>query len=324
MSSSPLVEIRNLHVRFPARTGDIEAVRGVDLIIRHGEVLGIIGESGSGKTVTMTALLRLLPDGVRVTADIMNFAGEPIMAVSSADFRAWRGRRFAMIFQNPVGAFNPAKSIGWHLAGIARRRREIRGGPKVHQHDRITWLSQVGISQPERVPRLYPHQLSGGMLQRVLVAMVMALEPDLIVADEPTTNLDHLVERQILQLFRNLRQRLGSAIAFITHDMAAAESLCDSIAVMYAGEVVETGPAEAVFRDPLHPYTRGLIATSRELDRPAERLREIPGELPSVAARPPGCLFAQRCAEVRDRCRAVRPAMIEAHDGRCVRCVLYA
>lgn len=323
MTAAPLIDIRNLQVRFRVGDGEVEAVRGVDLTIRRGEVVGIIGESGSGKTVTMTALLRLLPGNARVSADRLDFEGEPVLAPSAAEFRAWRGRRLAMIFQNPAGAFNPAKTIGWHLTRIGRRRVEIGRASRFTPDERIGWLSEVGIPHPERVLRLYPHQLSGGMQQRVLIAMVVALEPDLVVADEPTTNLDNLVERQILQLFRNLRGRLGSAIAFITHDMAVAEALCDRIAVMYAGEVVEAGPAAAMFSEPLHPYTRGLVETARELDHRTERLREIPGELPMAAARPQGCLFAPRCPHVRERCRAAVPPMIEARQDRFVRCVLY-
>jgi peptide/nickel transport system ATP-binding protein len=319
----PLVEIRDLRVSFRVSDGEVEAVRGIDLDIRGGEVLGVIGESGSGKTVSMTALLRLLPDNVRVTAEALTFAGEPVLAPSPTEFRAWRGRRLAMIFQNPAGAFNPAKTIGWHLARIAERRVEIGRAEKSDPGEAIRWLGEVGIPKPERVLALYPHQLSGGMLQRALIAMVIALEPDVIVADEPTTNLDYLVERQVLDLLRNLRARLRSAIVFITHDMAVAEELCDRIAVMYAGEVVETGAAEAVFADPLHPYTRGLVETAHELDRPTERLREIPGELPTAATRPQGCLFAPRCPHVHERCLPAAPPMIEPRAGRLVRCVLY-
>jgi oligopeptide/dipeptide ABC transporter ATP-binding protein len=323
IATAPLVEIRNLQVRFRAGAGEVEAVRGVDLTIRRGELLGVIGESGSGKTVSMTALLRLLPENARITADVMTFDGEPVLAPSAAEFRSWRGRRLAMIFQNPAGAFNPTKKISWHLARIADRRKEIGYTNRPDPSDALRWLSDVGIQKPERVLTLYPHQLSGGMLQRVLIAMVLALEPDVIVADEPTTNLDNLVERQILDLFRSLRDRVSSATLFITHDMAVAEALCDRIAVMYAGEVVETGPAVQMFADPLHPYTRGLIETAHQLDRPAERLREIPGELPTAATRPPGCLFAPRCPHVHDRCRSGPPPMIEASEGRFVRCVLY-
>ena len=321
--AQPLVEIRNLQVRFRAGDGEIEAVRGIDLTIRRGEVLGVIGESGSGKTVSMTALLRLLPDNARVSADVLAFDGEPILAPSAEAFRAWRGRRLAMIFQNPAGAFNPAKTIGWHLDRIVQRRVAIGRAEGGEPGTPVRWLAEVGIPQPERVLRLYPHQLSGGMQQRALIAMVVALEPDLIIADEPTTNLDNIVERQILDLFRDLRRRLRSAIVFITHDMTVAEALCDGIAVMYAGEVVETGPADAVFADPLHPYTRGLVETSQELDRPTDRLREIPGELPTAGKRPQGCLFAPRCAHVHERCLPAPPPLIEAREGRFVRCVLY-
>jgi oligopeptide/dipeptide ABC transporter ATP-binding protein len=319
----PVLDVRNLRTSFRLGASELQAVRRVDLEIRRGEVLGIIGESGSGKSVTGLSLLRLLPANAVVAADRLAFNGRELGALDDRAFRELRGVHLAMIFQDPVGAFNPAKTIGWHLTRIIARAatRSDRRGSDLDQ-DAHRWLRDVGIAAPERILPLYPHQLSGGMLQRTLIALSAALQPDLLVADEPTTNLDNIVERQIIGLFRRLKSRIGSAIIFITHDISLAAGLCDRIAVMYAGEIVETGPAATLFASPAHPYTAGLIETARQLDRRAARLQEIPGELPSGTARAQGCLFAPRCPFARDACRAAPPprvALSPRHDVRCLR-----
>jgi oligopeptide/dipeptide ABC transporter ATP-binding protein len=324
-SEPPLLEVRNLSTRFRMGAVDMLAVRRVDLAVARREVLGIIGESGSGKSVTGLSLLRLLPAHATVTADLLRFAGRELLPLDDEAFRQLRGTHLAMVFQDPVGAFNPAKSIGWHLDRIIARAatREDRQGIDLTQ-DAHRWLTDVGIAHPERILSLYPHQLSGGMLQRTLIALTAALQPDLLIADEPTTNLDNIVERQIIGLFRRLKDKLGSAIIFITHDIALAAGLCDRIAVMYAGEIVETGPAELLFKSPAHPYTAGLIETSRQLDQRVGRLKEIPGELPSGLHRPEGCLFAPRCGLATDACRAAPPANIALAKDHSVRCIRHA
>jgi oligopeptide/dipeptide ABC transporter ATP-binding protein len=316
--SAPVLEVRDLRTAFALQGGTIEVVRGVDLAVAPGETLGLIGESGSGKTVTGLSLLRLLPDNARVQSQAIRFQGQDLRALDDRAFQALRGRRLAMIFQNPVGAFNPAKRVDWHLREVIRRRL---GQGAEWQAPARQALRAVGIPSPERVLRLYPHQLSGGMAQRILIALVLALEPDLVVADEPTTNLDNIVERQILALFRRLQGRIRAAFIFITHDMTVAAALCDRIAVMYAGQIVEVGPTAAVFGAPRHPYTQGLIATATALQQKAERLREIAGELPNLAAPPPGCLFAPRCPRAMDRCRAAPPPAFGA-EPHLVRCYL--
>lgn len=312
----PVIEIRDLRICFDLQGGGIEVVRGVDLAIAPGEMLGLIGESGSGKTITGLAILRLLPGNARMSAALLRFHGLDLQELKEAEFQALRGRKLAMIFQNPVGAFNPAKRVDWHLREVLRRQR----GPAAE------WvaparqaLEAVGIPRPERVLRLYPHQLSGGMAQRILIAMVLALEPDLVIADEPTTNLDNIVERQILGLFRRLQKRLKAAFLFITHDMSVAAALCDRVAVMYAGEIVEIGPTRELFDAPRHPYTQGLIATATALKRKPARLQEIAGELPSLLSPPAGCLFSPRCAQAMDRCRVVAPPIFgsSSHRTRC-------
>ncbi|MEQ1612958.1 MAG: ABC transporter ATP-binding protein [Hyphomicrobiaceae bacterium] len=321
----PLLEVRNLSTRFRMGAVDMLAVRRVDLEVARREVLGIIGESGSGKSVTGLSLLRLLPAHAKVAAEYLRFAGRELLPLDDEAFRQLRGTHLAMIFQDPVGAFNPAKSIGWHLDRIIARAatREDRQGIDLTQ-DAHRWLTDVGIAHPERILPLYPHQLSGGMLQRTLIALSAALQPDLLIADEPTTNLDNIVERQIIGLFRRLKDKLGSAIIFITHDIALAAGLCDRIAVMYAGEIVETGPADVLFRSPAHPYTAGLIETSRQLDERAGRLKEIPGELPSGLQLSQGCLFAPRCGFATDACLAAPPANIAMAKNHSVRCIRHA
>jgi oligopeptide/dipeptide ABC transporter ATP-binding protein len=311
--SDALLEIRNLTARFRTAEAMVEAVRGVDLDIGEGEVLGLIGESGSGKTVTGLAILRLLPRHAEVTAERLAFRGRPLLPLRDEEFRVLRGCHLAMIFQNPVGSFNPAKTILWHLASVAKRR-----GISGNVADAERRLAVVGIPNAKQVLRLYPHQLSGGMLQRALIAMVLLLEPELIIADEPTTNLDNIVERQILELLRKLRARTRAAVLFITHDMTAAAGLCDRIAVMYAGEIVETGPASEVLSVPRHPYTQGLVATARQLDDRAGRLNEIPGEMPT--SRLPGCAFAPRCPKADATCRTTRPEVTELSAQHSVRC----
>jgi len=314
--SAPILEIRDLRTRFDLHGGSLEVVRGVDLEIQPGEMLGLIGESGSGKTITGLSILRLLPGNARMSAATLRYKGSDLRSLDDRQFQALRGRSLAMIFQNPVGAFSPAKRVDWHLREVIRRRQGAQAdwAPAAE-----TALKAVGIPRPERVLRLYPHQLSGGMAQRILIAMVLALEPDLVIADEPTTNLDNIVERQILGLFRRLQSRLQAGFLFITHDMTVAATLCDRIAVMYAGEIVEVGPTRDVFAAPRHPYTQGLIATATALKGRAKRLQEIAGELPNLAAPPPGCLFSPRCAHAMERCRAAAPPMFgaAAHRTRC-------
>ena len=321
----PLLDVRNLSVRFLIGRATVQAVRRVDLRLARREVLGIIGESGSGKSVTALSILRLLPRHAVVTADQLRFAGQDLTSLSDNKFRDLRGTHMAIIFQDPVGAFNPAKRIGWHLDRILSRAvtRSDRQSRNLAQ-DARHWLGDVGITHPERVLPLYPHQLSGGMLQRTLIAISAALQPDLLIADEPTTNLDNIVEGQIISLFRRLRENLGAAIIFITHDISLAAGLSDRIAVMYAGEVVETAPVSTMMEKPAHPYTVGLIATARQLGDRAARLKEIPGELPSAAARAMGCLFAPRCSFATEACRKEPPPVAELAPGHIVRCVLHA
>ncbi|MFN0042515.1 MAG: ABC transporter ATP-binding protein [Alphaproteobacteria bacterium] len=326
--SDVTLSVRGLESGFSMGGKTVMVVRDVDFDVRRGEMLGIIGESGSGKTVTGMSIMRLLPENAVTNAKAVDFHGVNLLDMPDEAFRELRGRRLAMVFQDPVGAFNPAKRIAWHLRQIfnrsAVRSPEHAARAKNWRPAAIQLLNDVGIPQGDNVLRQFPHQLSGGMLQRTLIALVLAFEPELIVADEPTTNLDNIVERQILRLFRDLQKRLNCAFIFITHDMSIAHMLCDRIAVMYAGRIVETGPTKDVFADPKHPYTQGLLASALALETKTDRLKEIPGELPSPSNLPPGCLFEPRCNQARSGCKDAQPAMIDLGKGRHVRCVLYA
>lgn len=321
---SNLLEVRGLQTTFQLRGGAIKVVEGVDFDVRSGEVLGLIGESGSGKTVTCMSILRLLPEHASVKADHLVFEGREIATLDESEFRGLRGRRMAMIFQDPVGSFNPVKTIGWHFRHVSRRVSDSR--PELFR-DRGAWkreaaalLRRVGIPHGKDILGSYPHQLSGGMLQRALVALVLQMRPALIVADEPTTNLDNIVEHQIVELFRGLKDEFQSSFIFITHDMSIAAKLCDRIAVMYAGQIVEVGRAEDVLNDPKHPYSQGLVRTATELAARVERLQEIPGELPNWRSMTGGCRFKPRCPHGRAGCESPQP-MRRLTQGREVRCL---
>jgi peptide/nickel transport system ATP-binding protein len=321
MSGDVVLKVAGLDLFLATNETRLHVVRGLDIDLHKGEVLGLIGESGSGKTMTGLSLMRLEPELSAITARAMRLNGTDLLRASRRDLRALRGRTIAMIFQDPVGAFNPAKRIGWHARQVLRQR-DSRVGRRWRQRA-LDLLAAVDIADGTRVLASYPHQLSGGMLQRALIALVLAAEPEVIIADEPTTNLDNIVERQILRLFRAMQRNSGAAFLFITHDMAVAAALSDRIAVMYAGEIVEVGPTRAIFDTAKHPYTIGLIRTARALRDGADRLPEIAGELPSPAQRHAGCAFAPRCLEKRAECDSRPIEMTQLDSQRLVRCLLH-
>lgn len=326
MTATNLLEVRNLTTGFRLRDNEIRVVEGVDFDVKRGEVLGIIGESGSGKTVSCMSILRLLPEHTAIDADRIRFDGEEIADWPESEFAALRGRRMAMIFQDPVGSFNPVKTIGWHFRHASRRvadsRPELFADRDAWRREAVAVLGRVGIPHGAQILKSYPHQLSGGMLQRALIALILQLRPSLVVADEPTTNLDNIVEHQIIELFQRLKEETGASFLFITHDMSVAAKLCDRIAVMYAGQIVEIGPAKDLLADPKHPYSQGLVRTATELVERVDRLREIPGELPNWRSMPAGCRFEPRCPHAREGCASAQP-MRSPEPGREVRCLLY-
>jgi len=314
---SMLLEVRNLSVAFGAVTRPVQAVSGVDLAIAAGEIVGIAGESGSGKTTLCAALIRALPRAARVSGDIW-FDGRSMHALSPRDLRRVRGREIAMILQNPMTSLDPLFTIGNQLEEVLATRCDV---PAARLRERaVELLRSVHMTAPEERLRQYPHELSGGMRQRVLIAMASATAPRLLLADEPTTALDATIQEEILVLFREIRDRRGTAIAIVTHDLGVIGRICDRIVIMYAGRIVEEGPVAAVFAAPRHPYTRALLASVPVLDGDRVHLQSIAGQVPSLADLGDFCPFADRCPIVVDRCRAQAPPSTSFGDRQRVFC----
>jgi dipeptide transport system ATP-binding protein len=309
----PLLEIRNLSVSFATRTGAFRAVDGVDLSVEANEVLAIVGESGSGKSVAMLAVMGLLPFTATVSADRMAFEGRDLLTLSAAERRAVAGKEIAMIFQEPMTSLNPCFTVGFQIGealkahlGLDRARRKKRV---------VELLEEVGIPDPARRATAFPHQLSGGMSQRVMIAMALACRPKLLIADEPTTALDVTIQAQILDLLLSLRRQNGMGLVLITHDMGVVAETADRVVVQYAGQAVETNSTRALFADPHHPYAAALLAALPERAR-ERRLPAIAGMVPGQHDRPKGCLFSPRCGFVFDLCRRVAPAPASRELGR--------
>jgi peptide/nickel transport system ATP-binding protein len=307
--SGPLLEVRDLRVSFRTEDGVVQAVDGLSLSIAAGEVLGIVGESGSGKTVSVMAMMRLIRDPNAVIEGEVLLRGRDLMKLSSGEMRPIRGGEIAMIFQDPMTALTPVYSVGWQIAEQLRAHEDLTR--RQARQRTVELLGAVGISNPERRADDYPHQFSGGMRQRVMIAMALSCSPSLLIADEPTTALDVTIQAQILDLMKRLQSEFGSSILIITHDMGVVADLAERIVVMYAGRVVEEGPKEAIFRDTQHPYTWGLLGSIPRVDRPrVRRLTAIPGAPPSLLAPEQGCSFAPRCPHRFELC-ATRPELLE-------------
>ncbi len=313
----PLLDLRNLHIEFGSSTSPLRAVQSVDLAITGGEVVGLVGESGSGKSVTALALMGLIDEPGRVGADRLAFDGRDLLALRPHERRALLGRDMAMIFQDPIASLNPSLTIAYQLIETLRIHAP---GPRAALRARaLQLLRDVEIPDPERRLDAYPHQLSGGMCQRVMVAMAIACNPRLLIADEPTTALDVTIQAQMLALLLRLQRERGMALLLITHDLGVVAEIADRAVVMYAGQVVETGPVPALFEAPRHPYTEALLAALPEHNVGRRRLRSLPGTVPGALDRPHGCLLAPRCAYVQPRCRAERPSLggDAARPARC-------
>src|SRR5271168_1794018 len=313
----PLLEIRNLSVSFPARHGAFKAVDGLDLTLERNEVLAIVGESGSGKSVAMLAAMGLLPPAATVAADRMAFEGADLLKMTADERRNIAGKDMAMIFQEPMSSLNPCFTVGFQIGETLKTHL---GLDRAGRGKRIVeLLAEVGIPDPARRVRAYPHQLSGGMSQRVMIAMALACRPKLLIADEPTTALDVTIQAQILDLLMALRRENGMGLVLITHDMGVVAETADRVIVQYAGQQMEINATRNLFADPHHPYTAALLAALPE--RATERrLPAIPGVVPGQFDRPHGCSFSPRCAFVFDACRRVAPERAEAALGR-ARCL---
>ncbi|PYE30795.1 peptide/nickel transport system ATP-binding protein [Rhizobium sp. PP-WC-1G-195] len=304
---APLLEIRDLRVTFNGPAGPAEAICGIDLALDAGKVLGIVGESGSGKSVTMMAVMQLLPPSAEITGSV-KFKGHELIGLPPQEMRKLRGARIGMIFQDPLSAFNPVLTIGEQICEALRLhdRTLSRGGAR----DRaVELLEMVSIPQPDRRARQFPHEFSGGMRQRAMIAMAIANSPDLLIADEPTTALDVTVQAQILDVLQRLREDLGIGLMFITHDLGVVAGAADEVAVMYSGRIVERGAVDDVFYSSHHPYTRGLLAALPKLGGSDGPLTPIEGTPPSLRNRPPGCAFRPRCHIAIPLCGAAQPAL---------------
>jgi oligopeptide/dipeptide ABC transporter ATP-binding protein len=315
---SELLEIKNLSVCFTGDGRETEVVSDLSLSLGRRETLGIVGESGSGKSVTSLAVMGLLPSGTsKVTGEIL-LDGRDLLQLSRQEMQSVRGNRIAMIFQEPMTSLNPIHPVGKQIAESVLLHS--RATKKEAMARALELLKLCGIPDPEQRMKEYPHQLSGGMRQRVMIAIALACDPELLIADEPTTALDVTIQAQILELMKTLKQDRDMSILLITHDLGIVYDFCDRVAVVYTGELVECAPAELLFRQPLHPYTEGLIAALPRLDRPVDRLEAIEGTVPVAGEIPSGCHFHPRCQYVCDRCRIEHPSLITRPDGRQVRC----
>ena len=321
---APLLEIQDLRVLFPVHKKWLPAVDGVNLSIRPGEITGVVGESGSGKSVMSQSILRLRDHdtAVKYEGEIL-FEGENLLKKPLDQMRGIRGERISIIFQDPLNSLSPVHTVGMQLSEILMLHKSMT---KQEARERVVqMLEMTGIPNPENCIRKYPYELSGGMQQRVMIAMALACEPKLLIADEPTTALDVTIQEQILHLIRDLNEKLGRSVLFITHDMGAVAQLCHSVKVMYLGQVVESASTERLFENPLHPYTRGLLACIPHLQ--VERGKSLPvisGTVPPLSKIPQGCHFCTRCEDKDERCEKEQPPLVEAEPGHLVKCWRYA
>lgn len=317
----PLLELRDFGISFPGRVGPVDVVRGIDLTLSTGEALGIVGESGCGKSVTWLAALRLLGRGV-VTRGAVRLQGMDLTRLGEREIARIRGGRIGLIFQDPTSSLNPVQRIGTQLGEVLALHRGLRGAAA--RAEALRLLDRVGIADAPRRLGQYPHEFSGGMNQRVMIALALAGQPEVLVADEPTTALDATIQAQILDLIRDIRAETGMGLVLISHDLGVVADLCDRVAVMYAGRIVETAPTAELLARPRHPYARGLLAALPTLTGPRRRLTPIPGTVPSPEAMPEGCAFAPRCPIAAEACHSEVPALTYAGQDRRAACLRLA
>jgi peptide/nickel transport system ATP-binding protein len=316
--SAPLLAVRDLAVTFVTPDGTTTGLDGVSVEVRQGEIVGLVGETGCGKTLTGLAILGLLPRTARVTRGSVTLDGRDLLGLSDAELRGVRGSSVAMVFQNPASAFNPVFTIGAQLRHVLAAHERL---PKAEAAARIReGLVEVGLPEVDRVLRAYPHQVSGGMLQRAMIAGALLCRPRLLIADEPTTALDVTIEAQILRLIRRLQETRGFSVLFITHDLGVVRSVSDRVVVLYAGRVAESAATEALFGRPSHPYTRGLMAAVPHPSARREALASIPGSVPADVGVVAGCAFAERCPIAIERCRVERPEVRDLGGGHRAAC----
>ena len=317
--SNPILEIKEMHTSFKTSKGLVEAIRGIDLHVDEGEILGIVGESGSGKSVTMKSVMGLLPTYAKIESDGIIYKGTDLSKLSEKELQKYRGNEMAMIFQDPMTAMNPLRKVGYHLVQVIQRYKKCSKAEA--EKIGIEMLKQVGIPTPEVRMKQYPHEFSGGMRQRVLIAMALSCEPSLLIADEPTTALDVTIQAQILELLKKLHDERNMSIVIISHDMGVMANMCDRIAVMYGGIIVEEGTVDEIFYSPKHPYTKALLKSIPHPEHAkGEKLIGIDGTPPSLYQLTKGCPFAERCEFATEKCSQAMPEFknySETHKAKC-------
>jgi len=323
MKQDTVLEVKNLQTYFYSSEGVAKAVDGVSFTLQKGETLGIVGESGCGKSMTSLSLLRLVPSppGKIINGEIL-LNNTDILKLSDEELRKIRGNKISMIFQEPMTSLNPVLSVGEQIAESIRLHQGL--SRKEAWQKAVDMIRLVGIPAPEKRAKQEPYQLSGGMRQRIMIAMALARTPDVLIADEPTTALDVTIQAQIIDIIQNLQKQLGMSILFITHDLGVVAEVCDKIAVMYAGQVVEEGTTDSLFEKPLHPYTNGLIQSLPKLYEDQEELSTIQGTVPSPYHYPSGCRYAERCPFATELCREKQPELLTIEPGKKVRCWMYS
>lgn len=322
ISKDNVLEVRNLQTSFSTDKGEVRAVDGVSFDVPKGKTIGIVGESGSGKSITSLSILRLLAENGKIKGGEIRYKGEDLTKVSEKRMRELRGNEISMIFQEPMTSLNPVYTVGQQISealishqGMNKKQAMVRS---------VELLKLVGIPSPEKRVKAYPFELSGGMRQRVMIAMSLACDPEILIADEPTTALDVTIQAQILELIKDLQERLGMSVIFITHDLGVVAETCDYVAVMYAGQVVEYSDIRTLFKQPKHPYSIGLLNSLPRHDIDQEKLMPIKGNVPSPHEMPTGCRFAPRCPAATDLCRAKMPELMTDDSGNQIRCWIYS
>ncbi|UTF55705.1 ABC transporter ATP-binding protein [Natronosalvus rutilus] len=318
-NNEPLLSVQNLHTRFDTDEGTVRAADGVSFEVEKGEILGIVGESGCGKSVTSLSLMGLVDSPGYIADGSVMFDGVDLTELSQSELRKYRGSRISMVFQEPSTAMNPVYNIGWQVGEPLRIHEDLQ--KEASRTRAIDLMRQVGIPSPEDRVDDYPHQFSGGMLQRAVISMALACEPDLLIADEPTTALDVTIQAQILDIIKELNEELDMSVVIVTHNLGVVAETCDRLAVMYAGRIVEYGTVDEIFNDPRHPYTQGLIEAVPDPTRDGQKLSPISGTVPSLASTPKGCNFESRCPYATEDCSKSDPRLREVDDRHFSACI---
>lgn len=316
-----VLEVRNVKTRIKMENNEYAIIENIDFHVDSKETVGIVGESGCGKSMTALSIMGLLPENASVSEGEIRLQGTNLLSISKDTYRKKRGKEMSMIFQEPMSSLNPVYTIGFQLIELLREHTNMSKSEA--KKKAIEMLQTVGIPRPHEVINEYPHQLSGGMRQRVMIAMGLACNPDILIADEPTTALDVTIQAQILELMKKLQEQFDMAILLITHDLGVVAEICDRVIVMYAGQIVEEAPVLTLFGTPSHPYTKGLIASTPKIGDEKDRLHTIEGTVPQLSAMPKGCRFSTRCSEVTERCMRESPPLIELSEHVRCRCWLY-